>query len=221
MKKLAGILAGTMLIAMFVGFVYTQEPEGEIMEEETVFRCPGMGMGRGAGMPGMMGRGRGMTRHGQRGRMGPGPRRGLAGFMMMGQMGIMEHLADEIDLSEDQKDEIHGIMIEHRKEMIRKKADRELAKVELQEILSKDNPDMTSIEDQIREQAMIEADMKYSRIKVMVDIKNVLSEEQHEKLKELMKNRPRGPRGNDNPPTGRGRRGRGGRWANPPKPDDR
>jgi Spy/CpxP family protein refolding chaperone len=164
-------------MALLAGIVIAQEMMEKTDDKDQVPMMRGRGM---------MGRGQ-MQMRGRGGMMGMG-RMGRGG--MMGNMGIMGRLADEIDLSEEQKDEIKDIHTSHRKDMIRMKADRELAQVELQEIMHQDSPDLDAIEDQIRNIANLEAKMKFSQIKTRIDVKSVLTEEQQAKLKELMKNRP-------------------------------
>ncbi len=121
-------------------------------------------------------------------RMGRGPMMRVGG--MPGRMDILGRLADKLDLSEEQRDEIKDTLTAHQKDMIQRKADRELAEVELRELTMEDDPDLDAIEEQIKEIANLEAGMRYSRIKAMVDAKSVLTDEQKEKLKELQKDRP-------------------------------
>jgi Spy/CpxP family protein refolding chaperone len=147
-------------------------------EKEEADQTPAMGrgMGRMMGRPGMMMR------------MGRGPmmRPGRA----LGRMDMLGRLADKLDLSEEQRDEIKDILTAHQKDMIQKKADRKLAEVELRELTMEDDPDLDTIEEQVKEIANLEAGMRYSRIKAMVDARSVLTDEQKKELKELQKDRP-------------------------------
>jgi len=74
-----------------------------------------------------------------------------------------------------------------KKDMITKKADHDLAQVELQDLLRKDKPDMNLVKTQIQKVFSIQGDMQYARIKVMMDAKNVLTDEQKANLEKLMK----------------------------------
>jgi Spy/CpxP family protein refolding chaperone len=67
------------------------------------------------------------------------------------------------------------------------KADLELAGVELRELMMQEEPDLNAIEDQIRNIANLEAQMKFSQIKALVDAKSVLTEDQQEMLKKTLK----------------------------------
>jgi Spy/CpxP family protein refolding chaperone len=187
------VLAGLLAVA---GIVIAQE----MKEKEETAQPPAMGRGMGRMMerPGMMMRmGRGLM-------MQPG--------RMSGRMDMLGRLADRLDLSEEQRDEIKDVLTAHQKYMIQQKADRELAEVELRELTMKDDPDLDAIEEQIKQIASLEAGMRYSQIKAMVDAKSVLTDEQREELKKLTKDRPArmmrrgtGRRGERRGPAGRHR----------------
>jgi Spy/CpxP family protein refolding chaperone len=168
---LAMVLAGLLAVA---GIVIAQE----MKEKEEVNQPPAMGrgMGRMTGRPGMMMR------------MGRGPMMRHGG--MPGRMDMLGRLADRLDLSEEQRDEIKDVLTAHQKDMIQQKADRELAEVELRELVQSDDPDLDAIEEQIKEIANLEAQTRYSQIKAMVDARSVLTDEQKEALKKLQKDRP-------------------------------
>jgi Spy/CpxP family protein refolding chaperone len=168
---LAMVLAGLLAVA---GIVIAQE----MKEKEEVDQPPAMGrgMGRMTGRPGMMMR------------MGRGPMMRRGG--MPGRMDMLGRLADRLDLSEEQRDEIKDVLTAHQKDMIQQKADRELAEVELRELVQSDDPDLDAIEEQIKEIANLEAQTRYSQIKAMVDARSVLTDEQKEALKKLQKDRP-------------------------------
>lgn len=202
MKRLSSILSIVTLMALLAGIVLAQEVTGKTDKgADQAFEKSLSKMGkteasapvsrframRGRGMvgPGWMNM---SERGGRMGRVGRGPHRS----MMMDQMGILIRLADKLDLSEEQKAELKDLATSHRKDVIRMKADREIAEVELQESIRQEEPDLDAIEDQIRGIANLEAQMKFSQIKARVDARSVLTEEQQEKLKELLKNRPAG-----------------------------
>jgi Spy/CpxP family protein refolding chaperone len=104
----------------------------------------------------------------------------------MGMM-LRPELMDKIGLTKEQKDNIESILVTHKKEMITKKADHDLAQVELQDLLRKDKPDMNLVKTQIQKVFSIQGDMQYARIKVMMDAKNILTDEQKANLEKLMK----------------------------------
>ena len=195
MKKLNAILSITVVMSLIAGsLVVAQEADKpargrgagpqfcEMCGRGGMGQGPGHMMGRGGSMRGM-GRGR---RGGQRGMMrgmgrGPGSGRGRA----MGRMGALLHLADKLDLNEGQRNELSEILTSHRKETISQKAEIELAKVDLQQLIKQEEPDLNAVEGQIRKIADLEAGIKFSQIKVRVDTRNVLTEEQKTALKKM------------------------------------
>jgi Spy/CpxP family protein refolding chaperone len=108
--------------------------------------------------------------------------------MGMGMM-LRPELMDKIGLTKEQKDNIENILVANRKEMITKKAERDLAQVELQDLMRKDKPDMNLVKTQIQKISSIQGDMQYAQIKTMMDAKNILTDEQKANLEKLMKER--------------------------------
>ncbi len=120
----------------------------------------GMGMGMGAGMEGM--------------------HMGMAGeHPMMGKL-------MSLGLDEKQMAEIKDIHFKCRKEAIKKKADIEVAEMELSEILGKDPVDLTAAEAKIKQIEALKADMKMQHIKSIEDIKGKLTPEQKKKFHSMM-----------------------------------
>jgi len=143
-----------------------------------------MGGDKGMGMMGMMGR-MGM----RQGMMCPMMEK-MKGNMPMGLMPMMGPdimaYADKLQLTQDQKDKIDAIMVAHKKDMIKKNADREIAQVDLNELMKKDDPDLMAISDQLKKIASMDADIKFAQIKVRVDTKSVLTKEQKDNLKMIL-----------------------------------
>jgi len=183
MKKKTGIILIILLLsfAIFVIVVSAQDRDRKSDKQIQNFMSPGMS--------GMMGRGlRGMGRPGGPGPMGMIHPKGM--MMGLGRPGMIMGMADKLGLSEDQRDELNDMFTSHRKSMIRKNADLEIAKVELQKLLSQDKPDMNAVKEKIRDIANLEAEMKFSRIQVWMDAKDVLTQAQQKELKELMRKGP-------------------------------
>ncbi len=112
--------------------------------------------------------------------------------MLPGRMSIVSsilRMEDKLKLSDEQKAKIHELMISHRKDMINKNAEREIAEVELFELMQKDNPDMNAIREKMQKIANINVDQQFSAFKLSMDVKNVLTEEQWKEFKEQMKDR--------------------------------
>lgn len=176
MKRTKWILLTMALVGLLAvaGIVIAQEMKGR----EEVGQPPAVGRGMG-GM---------MERPGMMMRMGRGPM--VQPGRALGRMDMLGRLAGKLDLSEEQRDEIKDILTAHQKYMIQQKADRELAEVDLRELVQSDDPDLGAIEEQVKEIANLEAGMRYSQIKAMVDARSVLTDEQKKELKELQKDRP-------------------------------
>lgn len=169
-----GIFSGPMVIGnMNENPMMAQNPP-EPTNMETPNEDPMMGQNprgpRGMGM--MRGNGPMMDR----------PPKGMG----MGMM-LRPELMDKIGLTKEQKENVESILIANRKEMITKKAECDLAQVELQDLLRKDKPDMNLVKTQIQKISSIQGDMQYARIKVMMDAKNVLTDDQKANLEKLMK----------------------------------
>ncbi|MGB9595630.1 MAG: Spy/CpxP family protein refolding chaperone [Candidatus Poribacteria bacterium] len=128
-------------------------------------------------------------RMGRMGSGGPGPF-GLAPMAQIGDfkgIGMFRpDLMEKIGITKEQKETIQKIVSEHRKDMIKKDADRKLAEVDLQEMLSKEKPDMNLVKNQIQKIASLKADIQFARLKMQMDLKNVLTDEQKAKLEKLM-----------------------------------
>lgn len=179
MKKLNTILSITIVIVLIAGStVVAQGPEEAGRGVGSQFsgrRGDGM-MGGGPGH--MMGRG---------GRMGGIMGRGTKG--RRGGMGMIFHLADELDLSESQREELSEIFTSHRKEVIRQKAEIELEKVDLHKLMRQEEPNLDEVESQIRNIANMQATIKFSQFEVRVNVRNVLTEEQKTALKKIRQDR--------------------------------
>jgi Spy/CpxP family protein refolding chaperone len=115
------------------------------------------------------------------------------GMKMVMVDSIMGH-ADEIKLTEDQRSKIDGILVTNQKGMVRKNADREIANIDLEELLKKDDPDLNAVKAQIQKLADIESDIKFTQIKVGMDVKAVLTDDQKVTLKKLQMQDERGPK---------------------------
>ena len=197
MKRTFGILFAVTLMAIMTGSLFAQEMMGMMektgKEAEATeagarkmmggkgmmsgdMMCPmcgkmmgGQGMMSGAMMQGMMGSGMPMMQ----GMMAGKPR--IAG------------MAEALKLSEEQQDKLNALHIAYKKDMIRRKADKEIAEIDLQELIDQDEVDLDAVEEKLREIANLEAQTKYAWVKLLVDSKSLLSAEQKAEFKKLMK----------------------------------
>jgi Spy/CpxP family protein refolding chaperone len=114
--------------------------------------------------------------HGDRGKEGHFRHKGEAMRLLM-----------KLDLNDSQKAAIREIRDSTAKEVIKKKAEAKIAKIELRELLRKDPVDMRAVESQLRKIGDIKISMVLDRIRSREEIKSKLTPEQREKFKELMR----------------------------------
>jgi Spy/CpxP family protein refolding chaperone len=107
-------------------------------------------------------------------------------------MGLMEeehpmwrHLMD-LGLDDKQREEIKEIKSRVTKDSIRKRADLEVARVELRDVLDKDPVDINAAEAKLKKIGSLMTDIHFSHIKVLEEVKAKLTLEQKKKFKEVL-----------------------------------
>ncbi len=125
------------------------------------------------------------------GKMGGGMmHEGMAGGGMMHDKMMGEHhirmILMQLGLDDKQKEQIDGIITRTKKDMIKRNADLEIAKIDLENILSKDPVDMKAAESKLRELEAIKTDLKLVHLKAVQEGKSMLTPEQRAKMKEIM-----------------------------------
>jgi len=93
----------------------------------------------------------------------------------------------KLGLDEKQKETVKAIHFRTKKEIIRKRADLQVAKIELQEILSKDPVDMTAAETSVKKSEGLKAEMKMIHIKSIEEIKSNLNAEQKKEFSSMIR----------------------------------
>lgn len=111
-------------------------------------------------------------------------------MMMDGGHPIWRHIRD-LGLDEKQKGEIQELRSRVMKEMIRKRADEQIAGMELNDLLEKDPVDMKAVETKLKRIETIRTEMHLSRIRAVEEVKAKLTPDQRKKLQEMHKTRPR------------------------------
>ncbi|MDA8388571.1 MAG: periplasmic heavy metal sensor [Nitrospiraceae bacterium] len=91
-----------------------------------------------------------------------------------------------LGLNEQQKDSIKKIGFGLMKEAVRKRADIAVARIELRELLQKDNVDMGAVGAKLKQIASLQTGLCMSRIKAMEEIKSKLTPEQRLKFRKDM-----------------------------------
>jgi len=138
---------------------------------------------------------------------GPGP--GHPGIGMEMEHPLWMDLP-RLNIDKNRMDAIREIEGKVLKDGIRKRAELQIASIELRELLGKDPLDMRAVETKLKQIAALRTDMELSHIKAIEEIKGKLTSEERKKLKEFIESahvRPpfpcdemRGPGPGDQPP---------------------
>jgi len=102
---------------------------------------------------------------------------------------MWQHLKG-LGLDEKQREAVKAIKNKEMKDMIKKRADKQIAKLELKEILAKDPVDMKAVEAKVKQIESIGTDMRLSHIRAMEEVKATLTPEQKKKMKEMIEMGP-------------------------------
>jgi Spy/CpxP family protein refolding chaperone len=180
--KLSLLLGALFLSALLIVPAFAQDDDQTAPEPQQAF-CQGMGPGHG------MGHGKGM---------GPGG-------------GFGPQMAEQLELTDAQKDQMDDMRAAHQKQMIRQRADLKIARLELRELIRGD-ADRATINSKIDQIGKLETDLEKARVSHRLDMRDILTPEQREKLEDLRPMMGRGLRGDcdgSGPRAPRGSRGGG------------
>jgi len=108
-----------------------------------------------------------------------------------GRMGAGMMAFRDLDLSTEQRDRIRDIRDKQTRSAIRARADMRIAQLDLMKLMRADNPDRRAIDSQIEKIGGMRTSMQKARIGTMFEIRNVLTPEQRQQLRE---GRDQGPR---------------------------
>jgi len=97
----------------------------------------------------------------------------------------IERLADELELTEEQRETIRDIRFEHREAEIESKAKLERAKLDMERAMSEDDFDRKKIYTLAEKVTQLEREMKLAGIDNLLRIMEVLTDEQRDRLQEL------------------------------------
>ncbi len=90
----------------------------------------------------------------------------------------------QLNLSDKQKEALAAIRSRVTKEVIRKRADLEVAQVELRDLLAREPVDMKAVEASLKKAEALRTDLRLARIKAREEVKAQLTPEQRTQLKE-------------------------------------
>jgi Spy/CpxP family protein refolding chaperone len=102
-----------------------------------------------------------------------------------------QRVRENLKLSDTQIEKLETISLTGRKEMIRLKADMEILGLELNPLMEAKKFDRAAVEAVIVKIEGIRAKMSKVRTKMLLDTREVLTQDQYKKLKEFRKIRPR------------------------------
>ncbi len=138
---------------------------------------PGMGPGPGAG-PGM---GPGMAQHRP-------PVEQAFGFAN-GQFWNNPNMVQKLNLTDDQRKAMDGILQDHKMKLIDLQANLEKAEVTMGPMMKADTPDQKAIEAQIDKVVMARGELEKANARFLLDIRMQLKPEQWKQLQTLRMNR--------------------------------
>jgi Spy/CpxP family protein refolding chaperone len=159
------VLIFTVVVALLIGF--TADSRADMCG-----KCSGMGMGIREKMPemgpGMCGNCMAMS--------GEGP--------MMGA-GVME-MIKHLELDEKQASAFKAVHLKMKKESIQKRAELQIAELELMELRSSDPVDLMAAEAKIRQIEALRSGLRISHLRTHEGVKGMLTPEQKVKLDSFM-----------------------------------
>jgi Spy/CpxP family protein refolding chaperone len=105
--------------------------------------------------------------------------------MMSGGMDHGKHMMHKLTalgLDDKQMESVKAIHLKARKETVRKKADEEIAGIELKELLAKDPVDMKAADSKVRQIEALRGDIRMIHIREHEEIKGLLTPDQKKKF---------------------------------------
>lgn len=109
---------------------------------------------------------------------------------MLGECRLMMQHLMALELDEKQKEAVRDIKSKTMKETIKKKADMQVYKIELKELLGRYSVDMKAVEVKLKQIEGARTDMHFLHIKALEEIKSHLTAGQKKKFKEMMDSGP-------------------------------
>ncbi len=126
------------------------------------------------GMMGMRGHG-GMMGH----MMGQGHMRGHMFLQHLGR------LTQQLDLTDEQETEVRSLVRTHMKDAIRAKADIDVNRLDLRDLLEAESPDLPKVKALLQTIAAQKAELHFAHITLMQDINTLLTPAQQEKFRTM------------------------------------
>jgi Spy/CpxP family protein refolding chaperone len=108
------------------------------------------------------------------------------GMMMDDDHPMWKHLMS-LGLDDKQIDALKALRSNTIKDMIKRRADKQIAGIELKDLLGKEPVDMKSVEASVRKNESLKAEMFLALIKAHEEMKSILTPDQRMRLKEIIK----------------------------------
>jgi len=175
-----------------------------------VLMAGGLASAQGPGGPGM---GPGMEKHRP-------PVEQAFGFAN-GQFWNNPNTVQQLNLTDDQRKAMDGILQDHKMKLIDLKANLEKAEVQMGPMMKADSPDQRAIEAQIDKVVAARAELEKANARFLLDIRMQLKPEQWKQLETLRMNRMQRPGMRGDGQDGRGGWGPGGQRPGPGGPGGR
>jgi periplasmic protein CpxP/Spy len=122
-----------------------------------------------------------------------------------GQFWNNPKIVEQLKLTDEQRKEMDGILLEHREKLVDLRGAEEKAELEMQPLMGADEPNETAILAQIDKIASARAELEKANARFLLALRAKLTPDQWKQVQEF-RERPRGPRGQ----WGRGEGGPGG-----------
>ncbi|TAJ27547.1 MAG: periplasmic heavy metal sensor [Nitrospirae bacterium] len=103
-------------------------------------------------------------------------------------MSLLE-LKEELHLKPEQVEALKPIETDYREVTIKKQADIRVAEVELGALLDQKKPDREALKNKVKEIGALQTDLMQYRIDALLELREALNDEQHEKFKTLLRER--------------------------------
>jgi Spy/CpxP family protein refolding chaperone len=95
---------------------------------------------------------------------------------------MMAEKFEALGLDEKQKETVKALHLKTKKEMIKKKADVDVAQIELKELLGKDTVDLQAVEAKVKQIEALKTDKMMTHIRTREEVKKILTPDQRKKF---------------------------------------
>ncbi len=102
---------------------------------------------------------------------------------------LLLKIKDKIGLTKEQIEKIEKMDETFMEGAIKQKAEIKILELKLKYLLKEEKPDRKKVEQMVRQISGLKTDMKVSHLFFLFDVKNLLTQEQHQKIQDLMKER--------------------------------